>query len=289
MRYEEPVFRPPSEADSYLLPVTSGCSHNGCSFCAMYLAKRFRVRPEAEVLEDIEVARETLGDIRRVFLLDGDAFILGAGRLRRILRALRESFPSLGRVGTYVNAANVASKKDEDLRGLVERKLTIGYLGLETGDEELLEHIDKGATVDDMVTAVTRAQAAGMRMSVMALLGMGGRRGSRRHARATAEALNRMQPRYVAFLTVTPVPGTRLHTEMVNRDFELLKAEESLQELRWIVKDLALERSVFSANHASNYLPLRGRLPADKARLLATIDAGLEGRVPLKPEFLRGL
>jgi len=289
MRYVEPVFRPPSEANSYLLPVTIGCSHNRCSFCAMYLEKRFRVRPREEVLEDIALAKQAYGDVRRVFLLDGDAFVLSAGKLLPILAALREAFPSLGRVGSYVNAANVASKSDEDLRKLAGAGLTIGYLGLESGLPAAIEHMDKGASADEMVTAVRRAQAAGIKMSVMSLLGIAGRERSREHAVATAETLNRMQPRYAAFLTVTPVPGTRLHDEVERGELVLPTPAESLTELRGIVSRLDLSGTIFRANHASNYLPLKGRLPADKERLLDTIDAGLDGRVPLKPEFLRGL
>ncbi|MHC4470719.1 MAG: radical SAM protein [Planctomycetota bacterium] len=289
MRYVEPVFRPPSEASSYLLPVTVGCSHNRCTFCAMYLTKSFRVRPETEVVEDIEMARQHFGDLRRVFLLDGDAFVLSAGKLHRILASLREAFPSLQRVGVYANAGNVAAKTDEELRSLAAAGLTIGYLGLESGHPEVVEEMDKGATVDEMVEAVVRAQAAGIKMSVMALLGIAGRERSREHARATAEALNRMQPRYAAFLTVTPVPGTALHDDQTSGEFELPGPHETLLELKQIVAGLELDGTVFRANHASNYLPTKGRLPADKERILEAIEAGLAGQIRLKPEHLRGL
>lgn len=289
MRYVEPVFRPPSEAQSYLLPVTTGCSHNECTYCAMYLTKSFRVRPEKEVLEDLAMARATLGDVRRVFLLDGDAFVLSPRKLLRILEAVRETFPGLQRVGAYINAANVATKTDDELREIAAAGLTIGYLGLESGDPDTVTRIKKGADVDEMVTAVCRAQAAGIKMSVMSLLGMAGREHSLRHARATAAALNRMQPRYAAFLTVTPVEGTELHEELEDGRFELISPEESLQELREIVAHLELSGTIFRANHASNYLPLKGRFPGDRERLLETIDAALDGRISLKPEYLRGL
>ena len=255
----------------------------------MYLTKRFRVRPEAEVLEDIAMARAVMGDVRRVFLLDGDAFVLSPRKLLRILGALADTFPSLSRVGSYVNAANVAGKSDEDLVRLAGAKLTIGYLGLESGDPETIRRIDKGATLDAMVEAVGRCQAAGIKMSVMSLLGLAGRERWREHAQATAAALNRMQPRYAAFLTVTPVPGTKLFEEQTAGRFRVPTPEESLVELREIVKGLELTGTVFRANHASNYLPLKGRLPADREALLDTIDAALDGRVPLRPEFLRGL
>jgi radical SAM superfamily enzyme YgiQ (UPF0313 family) len=289
MRYVEPVFRPPSEANSYLLPVTTGCSHNHCTYCAMYLTKSFRVRPEQEVLEDLELAKATLGDVRRVFLLDGDAFVLSARKLLRILEAVRETFPGLQRVGAYINAANVATKTDDELQAIFAAGLTIGYLGLESGDPETVTKIKKGATVDEMVEAVRRAQAAGIKMSVMSLQGMAGRENSLRHARATADALNRMEPRYAAFLTVTPVAGTVLNQELAEGTFDLITPEESLRELREVVAHLDLSGTIFRANHASNYLPLKGRFPGDQDRLLETIDAALAGRISLKPEFLRGL
>ncbi len=289
MRYEEPVFRPPSEAESLLLPVTTGCSHNRCSFCAMYRGKRFRARPEPEVLADIAEAGALSGPVSRVFLLDGNAFVLSAARLLRILAALREAFPGLSRVSSYVNAADVAAKSDDDLKSLAAAGLRLGYLGLESGDPDLVARIDKGATVDGMVEAVRRAQAAGIRMSVMALLGLGGPEGTAAHARGTAEALNRMQPRYLSFLTVTVVPGTPLAAEAAAGRFREPAPEEALRELREIVSLLALDRTVFRSNHASNWLPLAGRLPADKEALLRSIDLALEGRIGLRPDFLRGL
>jgi radical SAM superfamily enzyme YgiQ (UPF0313 family) len=289
MRYVEPVFRPPSEAESYLLAVTTGCSHNRCSFCAMYRGKRFRARPEREVLEDIAMAKETLGDVRRVFLLDGDAFVLSAGKLIRILDALKAAFPSLNRVGSYVNAGNVLAKSDDELRSIAEAGLRIGYLGLESGDPDVVSRCDKGATVDGMVEAVTRAQAAGIRMSVMALLGLAGPGGSAAHARATALAANRMQPRFLSLLTVSPVPGTPLFDDVEAGRWRPPSPKEALRELRFIVQGLELSGTVFRSNHASNYLPLSGRLPADKSRLLGTIDLALAGEIALTPEFLRGL
>jgi radical SAM superfamily enzyme YgiQ (UPF0313 family) len=192
-------------------------------------------------------------------------------------------------VGTYVNAKNVAAKSDEELKGLAEARLGIGYLGLESGHPDVLREIDKGATADEMVEAVGRAQAAGIKMSVMGLLGLAGRRRSMEHAEATATVLNRMQPRYVAFLTVTPVPGTELFDRHESGEFDLIGPHGSLAELRRVVEGLELEGSVFSANHASNYLPLTGRLPADREKILARIDAALDGSLPLRPEHLRAL
>lgn len=289
MRYVEPVYRPPSEADSYLLHVTYGCSHNECTYCAMYRSKRFSIRPEAEILEDIKQAGRVFPATRRVFLLDGDALTVPTRRLLPVLEALGAAFPQLQRVGTYVNAVSVLSKTDEELGRLRALRLGIGYLGLESGDEEVNRRIVKGATLDEQVQAVRRAQAAGIKMSVMVLLGIAGRERSMAHARATAEVVNAMDPRFVSCLCVTPVPGTPLWDEMEAGRFTLPSPPEILDELRALVAGLELTGAVFRSNHASNWLPLGGRLPADKQRLLEAIDLARAGDLPLKPDWLRGL
>lgn len=289
MRYVGPVYRPPSEADSHLLQVTYGCSHNECTYCAMYTHKTFSARPLPEVLEDVAAAARAVPETRRVFLLDGDAMTLSTARLVPILEALRAAFPGLQRVGSYVNAVSVLKKSDADLARLRDLGLSIGYLGLETGDPAVNAAIVKGATVEEQVEAVRRAQAAGIKMSVMALLGMGGRARSREHAQATADALTAMDPRYVSCLCVTPVPGTPLFESQRRGEFVLPSPEETLEELRVLVDRMRLSGAVFRSNHASNYLPLAGRLPADRERLLAAIDAARRGEVPLVPEAWRGL
>jgi radical SAM superfamily enzyme YgiQ (UPF0313 family) len=289
VRYVGPIYRPPSEADSYLLQVTIGCSHNECTYCAMYLEKKFAARPLEQVLEDVREAGRAYPDTRRVFLLDGDAMTLSTPRLVPVLEALREAFPDLQRVGSYVNAVSVLRKTDAELARLRELGLSIGYLGLETGDPVVNERIVKGATVDEQVEAVRRAQAAGIKMSVMALLGMGGRDRSREHAEATADALTAMDPRYVSCLCVTPVPGTPLFEQQRRGEFALPSPEECLDELRVLVDRMRLTGAVFRSNHASNWLPLAGRLPADRERLLEAIDAARRGEVPLVPDEWRGL
>lgn len=289
MRYVGPVYRPPSEADSLLLQVTLGCSHNECTYCAMYRGKTFQARPLADVLADVEEARRLAPDTRRVFLMDGDAMTLATARLVPVLEALNAAFPALQRVGSYVNAVSVLRKTDAELARLRDLKLTIGYLGLETGDPATAARIVKGATVDEEVEAVRRAQAAGIKMSVMVLLGIGGRARWREHAEATADALTRMDPRFVSCLCVTPVPGTPFFDEVARGDVELPSPDETLDELRVLVDRMRLTGAVFRSNHASNYLPLGGRLPADRTRLLAVIDAARRGDVPLVPEEFRGL
>ena len=289
MRYREPVFRPPSEAHSYLLPVTDGCSHNECTYCAMYQTKRFSVRPEKDVLEDIAMAAEVMPDTRKVFLLDGDALTITVKRLIPILEALREAFPELQRVSSYANAISINNKSDEELEHLRALGLSLAYIGLETGDEIVNDRIVKGATIDEQVEAVRRAQAAGIKMSVMVLLGMGGQARSREHALHTGQVLSRMDPRFISCLTVTPVEGTALFDEVRDGSFQMITPEQTLDELEWLVGKLDVSKAIFRSNHASNYLPLGGRLPADKDRLLEAIRAAKRGEVGLKPEWLRGL
>ena len=289
MRYREPVFRPPSEAHSYLLPVTDGCSHNECTYCAMYQTKRFSVRPEKDVLEDIAMAAEAFPDTRKVFLLDGDALTITAKRLTPILEALREAFPNLQRVSSYANAISINNKTDDELKQLRALGLSLAYIGLETGDEIVNDRIIKGATIDEQVEAAQRAQAAGIKMSVMVLLGMGGQERSREHAINTGKVLSRMDPRFISCLCVTPVEGTALHDQVEDGSFEMITPEQTLDELGLLIENLDVSKAIFRSNHASNYLPLGGRLPAEKESLLEAVAAAKRGEVGLKPEWLRGL
>lgn len=291
MRYHGTVIRPPSEARSYILQVTYGCSHNRCTFCGAYLDKPFRPRDPAEVLEDVRAAAARFPETRRVFLADGDALALSARRLAAILEALRAAFPHLERVGSYANAGNLLRKTPEELRALRALGLGIVYLGLESGDDRVLARVDKGATAAEMVAAARKAKDAGLLVSVIAILGLAGPQGSREHARLTAEAVNRMDPDYLSLLTLMLVRGTPLHREWEAGRFQLLAPEGMLAELREVLAGLdGLANCVFRTNHASNYLPLAGTLPGDRARLLATLEAALNaGRGALRPEDWRGL
>jgi len=289
MHYHQPLFRPPSEADSLILQVTLGCSHNGCTFCSMYRTKQFRPVPAKEISGFVEEARQAIGPhVRRVFLADGDAMCLSQRRLMAILQPLQEAFPRLQRVGAYANARDVLRKSEEELKQLRRHKLRILYMGLESGDETTLQRIDKGATAEEIVTAVRRAQDAGMSVSVMVLIGLGGKERSLIHARASAEAVSRMQPTFTALLTYTPVAGSPLFDDIQQGDFLLPDPQESLLEIREFLYHLDC-RTYFTCTHASNYLPLRGSLPGAQASLLATLDAAIRGEIALRPEFLRGL
>ena len=291
MRYHGTVIRPPSEANSFILQVTYGCSHSECTFCGTYLDKPFQIRPESEVLEDIALARRFRPDTRRVFLADGDALVSRTSRLVSILDELAAGFPLLERVGIYANARDLLGKSESDLRLLCKKGLGIVYLGLESGSDEVLDRIHKGATAAEMIEAVHRARAAGIRTSVIAILGIGGPELSSVHAEETGRAVSAMDPDYLSMLTLMLVPGTELHRQWVAGAFELLDPEAMLLELRQAILHLnGLSHCVFRTNHASNFLPLAGTLSQDKKQLLTTLDAALAlGKPALRPDAWRGL
>ncbi len=291
MRYHGMVIRPPSEARSYILQITYGCSHNRCTFCGTYLDKPFRPRDVDEVLEDIALAGQMRPDTRRVFLADGDALVLKTDRLLRILDTVQKTFPQLERVGIYANCRDILRKTPEELKTIRERGLGIVYVGLESGDDEILTDIEKGATAEEMIEAGQKTKDAGMLLSVIAILGIGGPEGSERHATATGRVVGAMQPDYFSMLTLMLVPGTKLHAQWEADEFELLNPEAMLAELRQVIERIDVaDNCVFRTNHASNYLPLKGTLPKDKERLLTMLDAALaRGRDALRPEDWRAL
>ena len=291
MRYHGMVIRPPSEADSYILQVTYGCSHNRCTFCGTYLDKPFQIRPIQEVLEDVALARTQIPDTRRVFLADGNALVLGTEQLSTILDALALAFPRLRCVGIYASARDILGKTDAELAALQQRKLEIVYLGLESGSDEVLRRVRKGITAAEMVEAVRKLRGAGIRTSVIALLGLGGKELSGEHAEATGRVVSAMDPEYFSVLTVMLLPGTELYGQWRQGTFKLPEPEELLGELRQVITNTdGLSRCVFRTNHASNYLPLAGKLSRDKARLLATLGEALShGQSALRPEVWRAL
>ncbi len=288
MRYIEPLFRPPSEADSLIFQVTIGCSHNACVFCAMYRTKDFRVRPLEEILGEIVEVRESESDTRRVFLADGDALAAPTDFLVKILRKLRESFPRLRRISLYATPQNLLQKSSADLELLKESGLTLFYLGLESGSDSVLKRQAKGVTARQAVEAVRKGQEAGLKSSLMILLGLGGVEGSEEHAKATAEVLNGIQPNYLSALTWYPVREAPLMRLIDRGDFTLLTDGQVLDELETLLEGLELRDTVFRANHASNPLPLGGRLNRDKKTLLELVESARRGSVPLRPFFFRG-
>lgn len=289
MHYEGMIIRPPSEADSILLQVTLGCSHNKCTFCGTYKEKRFTIKDDSIIDSDIEYAAKHLGFLRRVFLIDGDALIIPQPRLIRILTRIREKMPWVQRVGVYGNAKGILRKTEDELLALKELGLGIVYFGLESGDAMTLSKIKKGYPPERMIEAGRKVRAAGMKLSVMVILGLAGLERSLEHARATGEALSAIDPNYVGVLTLMVPPNTELAQEVRSGRFELLTPPEMLRELREILFHTKMTRGLFFANHASNYLPLRVKMPADKDKALDSIDRALSGGITLKPEWLRGL
>jgi len=289
MRYEGKLYRPPSEADALIVQATIGCSWNHCTYCDMYRDKQFRVRDLSATLEDLEGAAAAGGEeVEKVFVADGDALILPVDDWLQILGRCRALFPNLKRVSCYAMARNISAKTDGELEALANAGLKMLYIGPESGDDVTLKRIAKGDDAAAHVLAANRAHAAGMKLSVIALLGIGGDR-AHEHARLTAELVTKMNPAYFSALTVTVVPNTPLATLHAKGRFAVPPIEGLLGELRTMVDLARPTHAVFRTNHASNYLPLRGTLPDDRERIVALIDAALEGKVPLRPERMRAL
>jgi len=289
MRYEGKLYRPPSEARSYIVQATIGCSHNLCTYCDMYRDKTFRERDLSEVLEDVAEAGRRMPWTDRVFVADGDALIMDVLRWRTILESLRAAFPGLRRVSCYATAQNVLEKSGQALQELREAGLSLLYIGPESGDDVTLRRIVKGATFDDHARAADAAHTAGMEVSTIILLGAGGVERTQEHAAETARLITAMDPEYLGALTLTIIPGTPLERMAEKGRFELPSIHGLLRELHTIVADCSPTDVLFRTNHASSYLPLAGRLPLDRDRILGFIDRALAGEIPLRPEYQRGL
>jgi len=289
MHYEGNIIRPPSEANSILLQVTVGCSHNKCTFCGTYRGERFKIKSDDIINQDIEFAAHHCQRQRRLFLCDGDALILPPKRLTAILSAIRQKLPWVTRVGAYANAKAIKMKTAAELARLQSLGLGILYLGLESGDDVTLKVIRKGVTSQTMIAMARKVADAGIKLSVTVLLGVAGPKRSTIHAQKTGGVLTAMDPNYVGALSLMPIPGTPLYKAHQNGEFDLLPPTGLLTELREILFNTHLSKGLFHANHASNYLPIKARLPKDKEAVLAQIDGALAGEVALKPEFLRAL
>ncbi len=289
MHYEGNCIRPPSEADSILLQVTLGCSHNKCTFCGTYKDKRFTIKDDETILSDIRFASRYMRRQDRVFLMDGDALIIPQKRLMWILDRIREHLPWVRRVGAYANAKGIRLKSLEDLVALKKNGLGILYLGVETGDDRLLQEIRKGASARNLIDMGRKVKEAGIKLSVTVLLGIGGTKRSLEHARATGELLSAMDPDYVGALSLMLIPGTPLYDAYRRGEFKLPDQAGLLRELREMLAHTDLTRGLFFSNHASNYLPIKARLPRGKQEALDLIDAALRGEVGLRPEWMRAL
>lgn len=292
MRYEGNIFRPPSEAGSYILQCTVGCSHNKCTFCSMYKDKKYHIRSLADIKTDIRMAGAYYGDMEKVFLADGDALAITTGDLLEIIKNLYAVFKSLRHIGIYASPDSILHKSQDELIRLRQAGLTIAYLGVETGDPGLLQEIRKGVSYDEMVKAGKKIRQAGILLSVTVLLGLAGRTTrAADHARNTARILNEINPDYIGALTLMVEPRTEIYKKVQKGEFELPQPFEILHELRLLIQNLNVQDTEFRSNHASNYLPIKGRLPYDKDAMLSLIDKIIKtnDKKYLRPDYLRGL
>lgn len=285
----EPAIRPPSEAMSFLLQITTGCSANTCSFCPTYIGKKFRMKDMSEIESDIEEYSKYNPDTSKVFLMDGDALVLTFDKLEPILVLLNKTFPRLNRISSYANDFNILTKSDVELKKFYDYKLRLIYMGLESGSQNVLDFCNKKSTVKGMTDAVIKAKQFKIKSSIIVLLGLGGKKYTTEHTSETAKVLNIMQPDYLSFLSLMVIKGTILYSQVINKEFEILSEKEILIEMYEIIKQLELKKTMFFSNHASNYLPLSGRLSYQKDELLSTIKSAMEGKIRLRDEYYRGL
>ena len=290
MKYEGMIIRPPSEAGSLLLQVTTGCSHNRCTFCGSFMGKRFRIKSFEEIEEDILEAA-MYGPIERVFLCDGDALIIPQKKLAPILESVNRHIKGVKRIGIYANAKSALRKTPSELKELRDLGLKIAYLGVETGNDELLKRIRKGVDSRQLVEACHEIKNAGIALSVTVILGIGGKEKSITHAVDTAKILTEIDPHYVGALTIMLVPETPLYEEYLAGKFVLPNNFDFLEELGLIVAHSDFTNCFFTSNHASNYLPIRARLPQDRDRTVQLIYNVIQSknRGALRPEYMRGL
>lgn len=289
LRYEGMVYRPPSEAYSLIVQVTIGCSQNQCIFCNMYKEKKFRIRKLEDVLRDFAVARATYQSIKKIFLADGDALICKMDYLEAILSFIKENFPECVQVTTYGSPRSVLLKKPEELKRLKQLGLSMVYMGLESGNKEVLEYMKKGVHPEEVVEAAWKIHNAGIRLSVTAISGLGGQKRWKEHAIDTGKVLSKMKPEYVGLLTLMVEEGLPLEEEIRNGHFKLMSPYDILIETKEMLKNMNCPGCIFRSNHASNYVNLRGTLNEDKEIMLEKLDEAINGNIHLKSEWMRGL
>lgn len=290
MRYEGNIYRPPSEAYSLIVQVTIGCAHNKCTFCNMFREKNFRVRKIEEVLEDLDSARRYYRSVGRIFLADGDALVLKNDKLMTILNHIRKNFPECERVSIYGTPQDVLRKSHEELVELREAGMEIVYIGAESGSDKILKKICKGATRAELIEAVRKIEAAGLKASVTFISGMGGKEDWEEHAIETGTMISEMEPSYVGLLTLMVERDVPLYKDIQSGEFQLLSAEEVMAESLLMLKHANVNKKcVFRANHASNYVSLKGDLPNDKEDMMALLRHAMENKNMFKDERFRML
>lgn len=287
MHYEGDCIRPPPEADSILLQVTLGCSHNKCTFCSTFKNKRFKVKDDKIILSDILFASKYMRHQERLFLMDGDALIIPQKKLTWILERIREYLPWVKRVGSYANTKSIRMKSPEDLIELRNMGLGILYLGVESGDDQVRKRVFKGSSARHCLEMARRVKEAGIKLAALVLLGIGEKARSMEHARATGEILSDIDPDFASALTLMLIPGTPLYEEYERGEFEMPDKMGMLREMREIIKHLNVSHCLFSSNHASNYLPIQAMFPEGKQEVIDRIDSALREEIGLKPEWMR--
>lgn len=285
MKYEGSLYRPPSEARSLILQATIGCSHNKCSFCSMYKDKKFRIRKTEDILKDIESGRQEIQNIKRVFLADGDALIIKTQELIHILDHIKSTIPECERIGVYASPKSVMTKSLEDLILLKSKGLNIAYLGLESGSDKILDSINKGVSSKELVDCGRKLKEAGIMVSLTLISGIGGSDNWKEHAEESAKAVNKINPDYLGLLTLMVEEGTDLKRDIDNGDLKLLSQEEVAKETILLLRELDSEGTVFRSNHASNYVPLKGRLNMDREKMIHV----LKNPPSIRDEWMRKL
>ncbi|MFI3226652.1 MAG: radical SAM protein [Clostridia bacterium] len=289
MQYFGRIFRPPSEARSLIVQATIGCSHNKCTFCDMYKEKRFQIRKVSDVIKDFEWARKQYPYVERIFLADGDALMMKTEHLLEILQYIKKTFPECKRVTSYGSPKSILIKTQEQLNSLAKAGLYMVYMGLESGNEQILRDINKGETADEIVRAGIMVKTAGILLSVTAISGLGGKALCSEHAVDTGKAFSRMKPDFIGILTLMIEDGTEMQRRYLNGDFELLSPQDVARETLLLLENLDCEGTVFRSNHASNYLSLSGTLNYDKDIMIRQVKSALDGKLSFKKEKYRGI
>jgi radical SAM superfamily enzyme YgiQ (UPF0313 family) len=291
IKYDEPLFRPPAEADSLIFQITYGCAWNRCAFCEMYTSKNFSVRNEEEVLKEIENAAVLFPDTRRIFLADGNPMVLSANKLMRILQAIKRSFPKANRISTYALPGDLRTKSIDELTGLKNAGLKTIYVGIESGDDEVLKMNNKSETFDSTVEGLLKGKEAGMKLSLMILNGLGGLKYSRQHAENTAGMVNIIQPELLSSLVLSFPFGINHFKERFQGDYVPMQITDLLKEMQMFIEKTELNSTIFRSDHASNYLVLNGVLGRDKQIMRDNLALAIDkpGKAGLRPEWMRGL
>lgn len=288
MKYEGTLYRPPSEAYSLIIQVTIGCAHNKCTFCNMYREKQFRIRKKEEIMRDLDECYGVYGSrVRRVFFADGDALVVKTELLLELLAYVHEKFPYVERIASYGTAKDVLRKSEEELKALAAAGLELIYLGAESGDDKVLEHIHKDVTAAEIIAAGQKLKRCGLKTSVTLISGLGGRKGIREHAIKSAELITGMNPEYASFLTLRLYEGTQMNEEVKRGEMELITPDEIVEEMELFLTHVDSPGTIFRTNHASNYVVLAGTLNEDIPNMLAELEAAKKEQLYRLEEWRR--